>query len=63
MPDQRHAQLVTWLAEQGHTADEVAKILTKVEDYDRRTAHQSIFDALDAGEVDLGQIIREALGE
>lgn len=45
-PDPRHAELVAWLAEQGHSPDQVAKILAKVAEYDARTINESIFDSI-----------------
>lgn len=44
--DPRHAELVAWLTERGHTPDEIAKILTKVAEYDARTINESIFDSI-----------------
>lgn len=63
MADQRHAQLITWLEEQGHTPAEIDKILAKVAEYDEQTTHESIFDSIDSGGIDLAAIVREALGE
>lgn len=61
--DPRHAELVAWLTERGHSPDEVAKILAKVAEYDARTINESIFDSIDAGEFDLSSLIQEALSE
>ena len=61
--DPRHAELVTWLTERGHTPDEIAKILAKVAEYDARTINESIFDSIDTGDFDLGPLIKEALGD
>ena len=62
-PDPRHAELVAWLAEQGHSPDQVAKILAKVAEYDARKINESIFDSIDTGDFDLSGLIKEALGE
>lgn len=62
-PDPRHAELIAWLAEQGHSPDQVAKILAKVAEYDARTINESIFDSIDTGDFDLSGLIKEALGE
>ena len=35
--DPRHAELVAWLTERGHSPEDVAKILAKVAEYDART--------------------------
>lgn len=61
--DPRHAELVAWLTERGHSPDEVAKILAKVAEYDARTISESIFDSIDTGDFDLRSLIKEALGE
>lgn len=61
--DPRHAELVAWLTERGHTPDEIAKILAKVADYDARTINESIFDSIDTGDFDLSSLIKEALGD
>lgn len=63
MSDQRHAQLVVWLQDQGHTSQEIERILAKVEEYDRRTVHESVFDSIDSGDFDLSKIIEEALAD
>ncbi len=57
----RHAQLVTWLEDQGHTPDDIERILAKLQAYDKQTAHESIFDSISAGHFDLQKIIDEAL--
>lgn len=59
----RHAQLVAWLENQGHSQDEIEKILAKVAEYDAKTVHESIFDSIDEGAFDIQKIIDEALGE
>lgn len=59
----RHAQLISWLENQGHTAAEIDKILAKVDEYDAKTTHESIFDSVDSGEFNIQAIIDEALKE
>lgn len=56
-------QLINWLQEQGHSPGEIEKVLAKVAEYDRQTVHESIFDSIDSGNVDLSALVREALGE
>lgn len=63
MSDQRNAQLVSWLEDQGHTPQEIEKVLAKVAEYDKKTVHESVFDSIDSGAVDLAAIVREALAE
>jgi len=61
--DPRNAELVGWLTERGHSPEEIAKILAKVEQYDAETVSGSIFDSIDSGDFDISAIIDEALGE
>jgi len=61
MSEARHAQLIAWLEDQGHNAQEIDRIMAKVAGYDERTAHESVFDSIDSGGIDLAAIIREAL--
>lgn len=61
MPAARHAQLIAWLEDQGNSDEEISRILDKLDEYDERTAHESIFDSIDAGRIDLTAIIKEAL--
>lgn len=61
--DPRHAELVAWLAERGHSPAEIAKILAKVDQYDAEVINESIFDSIDRGDFDIAAVIKEALGE
>ncbi len=61
MSDTQHAQLIAWLEDQGHTPGEIEKILAKVAEYDAQTLHESIFDSISSGTIDIEQLVREAL--
>lgn len=61
MSDTQHAQLIAWLEDQGHTPAEIEKILAKVAEYDAQTLHESIFDSISSGTIDIEQLVREAL--
>jgi hypothetical protein len=63
MADTPNEQLITWLQEQGHTPAEVDKIMAKVAEYDAQTLHESIFDSISSGTIDIEKIVREALGD
>lgn len=63
MPDNRHAQLVAWLEDRGHSPEEIERILAKVVEYDARTIHESVFDSIDSGAFDLATLIKETLEE
>lgn len=59
----RHAQLIAWLENQGHTEEEIEKILAKVDQYDAKTVQESIFDSIESGAFNIQAIIDEALGD
>lgn len=59
----RHAQLIAWLENQGHTEQEIEKILAKVAEYDAQTVHESVFDSIESGAFDIHRVIEEALKE
>jgi hypothetical protein len=61
MSDTQHAQLIAWLEDQGHTPAEIEKILAKVAEYDAQTLHESIFDSISSGTIDIAKLVREAL--
>jgi hypothetical protein len=61
--DSRHAELVAWLTERGHSPEEISMILAKVDEYDVETVNESVFDSIDRGDFDIAAIIKEALGE
>lgn len=63
MSDNRHAQLVAWLEDQGHPSEAIERILEKVAEYDARTVHESVFDSIETGAFDLAAVIKEALAE
>jgi hypothetical protein len=63
MSESLNEQLIAWLQEQGHTPAEVDKIMAKVSEYDAQTLHESIFDSISSGSIDIEKIVREALGE
>jgi hypothetical protein len=58
---QDQARLINWLEDQGHAPNEIDAIMAKVAQYDARTLHESLFDAIDRGEFDLESIIDEVL--
>jgi hypothetical protein len=61
--DPRHAELIAWLTERGHSPEEIAKILAKVDEYDADTVSGSVFDSIDSGDFDIEAVIKAALGE
>lgn len=61
--DPRHAELTAWLHEQGHTDDEIAKILAQVDRFDAELINESIFDSIARGDFDLADFIKQALAD
>jgi hypothetical protein len=60
-PDSSHQELISWLQEQGYTPEETGKILQKLDEYDQQTLHESIFDSIADGRLNLAALIQEAL--
>ena len=58
-----HEQLTDVLRSRGHSPDEIEKILAHVKQYDLETQHDSIMDSIGSGEIDLAEIVDEALKE
>ena len=58
-----HDNLKSYLEEQGHTPAEVEKIMRKIEEYDRNTVADSIFDSLGQDTVNLDAFIKKALAD
>ena len=54
-------QLAELLRERGHSETEVEKIVAHVRQYDLRTQHDSIMDSIGSGDIDLAEIVDEAL--
>ncbi|MDZ4657464.1 MAG: hypothetical protein SH868_07770 [Bythopirellula sp.] len=61
MSETQHAQLIAWLEDQGHTPAEIEKIMAKVAEYDAQTLHESIFDSISSGTIDIEALVKEAL--
>lgn len=61
MSETQHAQLIAWLEDQGHSPAEIEKIMAKVAEYDAQTLHESIFDSISSGTIDIERLVREAL--
>jgi hypothetical protein len=56
-------EIEQWLQERGHTNDEIAKILERLEQFDANANRESLFDAMETGELDMDALIKDALGE
>ena len=60
---EKQAELIGWLEQQGHTPEQIEKIMAKVAEYDKKTMHESVFDSISDGSFDISKLIEEALGE
>jgi hypothetical protein len=60
---QEYPELVEYLRGEGHTDAQIDKILARVRRYEVETQQDSIMDAIGNGTLDLGALIKEALGE
>ena len=54
-------ELDEYLYKQGYSRTEIRKIIGKLEDYEKATVHDSIFDSLENGTFSLESVIREAI--
>ena len=52
-----------WLAERGYPPAVIDKILLRLDDFDARIKRESVFDAIQTGEIDIDSIIKDALGD
>jgi hypothetical protein len=57
-----YAELTDYLRREGHTDDEIEKILARVRQYEVETQHDSVMDSIGTGSFDLKKLIQEALG-
>ncbi len=56
-------ELREWLADKGYPPAAVAKILERLDQYDSRVNRESVFDAMERGELDMDALIKEALAD
>ncbi|MGY8767003.1 MAG: hypothetical protein ACKVH8_01065 [Pirellulales bacterium] len=54
-------ELTEFLRSQGHTDEEIKRILIKVQEHDLDSRVDSIMDSIDSGDFDIQKIIQEAL--
>lgn len=59
----KYAEFVVLLKEQGHSEDEIQKILDRIRQYDSETNFLSQMDSIDGDEFGVAAIIARALGE
>lgn len=61
--EENYEELREWLRGEGHSPMAINKILAKLEEYDAKTMHESVFDSINSGKFDIASIIQEALGD
>jgi hypothetical protein len=62
MPGER-PEIRQWLADRGYPPAAIDKILERLDQYDSRINRESVFDAMEAGEIDMDALIKDALKE
>ena len=62
-PDQDSDQLAAFLHDEGYTPAEIQRVLERLDDFDSRTTHESVFDSIAAGSFDLHGMIKQILEE
>jgi hypothetical protein len=60
MPHER-PEITEWLSQRGYSAKQIAKILVKLDEFDSKINRQSVFDAIETGELDMDALIKDAL--
>lgn len=56
-------ELQQWLAGKGYPPAAITKILERLDQYDSRVNRESVFDAMERGELDMDALIKEALAD
>lgn len=56
-------EIETWLAERGYPPEAIEKILQRLDSFDEKINRESVFDAMETGELDMDALIKDALGE
>ena len=60
---QERPEIETWLAERGYPPAAIQKILERLDSFDAKVNRDSVFDAMETGELDMDALIKEALGD
>ena len=54
-------EIQQWLAERGYPPAAIEKILLRLDAFDSKINRESVFDAMDTGELDMDALIKDAL--
>jgi hypothetical protein len=60
---QPRPEIEQWLAERGYPPAAIAKILERLDHFDTKINRESVFDAMETGELDMDALIKDALGD
>jgi hypothetical protein len=58
-----HPEIEQWLTERGYPPEAIRKILERLDQFDAKINRESLFDAMETGELDMDALIKDALGE
>ena len=56
-------EIEQWLAQRGYPPEAIQKILERLDSFDEKINRESVFDAMETGELDMDALIKDALGE
>jgi hypothetical protein len=60
---QDRPEIEQWLAERGYPPAAITKILQRLDRFDSKINRESVFDAMETGELDMDALIKDALKE
>jgi hypothetical protein len=60
MPHDR-PEIQDWMRQHGYSDEEIAKILLKLDEFDSKVNRESLFDAIETGELDIDALIKDVL--
>ena len=60
-PQETYSELRKMLQQQGHTAEDIDKIVERVRRYEQETQFDSIMESIGSGRLNLDSLIKEAL--
>jgi hypothetical protein len=56
-------EIEQWLTDRGYPPEAIKKILERLDSFDAKVNRESVFDAMETGEIDMDSLIKEALGD
>ena len=56
-------EIEQWLAERGYPQAAIERILQRLDAFDSKINRESVFDAMDTGELDMDALIKDALDD